>query len=68
MGENIADMTKLLDLDEFLDSNVEQSVRLPISSSRKCKYMKITFGRSTDFFGRVTVYKLQVFGSICNPQ
>jgi hypothetical protein len=55
-------MTKIAELEDFVDSNVEQEVRLPDSPSN-CKYLKITFNGSTDFFGRITIYNLKVFGS-----
>jgi len=30
---------------------------------RTCNLMKIVFPRSSDFYGRVTVYRLEVFGA-----
>lgn len=62
MGESISTMVPIAELEDFMDSNVEQEIHLPDCPSN-CKYMKITFNGSTDFFGRITIYNLKVLGS-----
>lgn len=46
------------------DSNSEQVFTLPDSSAEGVTGMRITFERSTDFYGRVTIYKLDILGSM----
>ena len=62
MGESISTMSTIAELEDFMDSNDEQEINLPDCPSN-CKYMKITFNGSTDFFGRITIYNLKVLGS-----
>jgi hypothetical protein len=49
----------------LMDNNDRQSFSLAPcdgTAAKPCRYMKISFPSSTDFYGRVTVYSLQVFG------
>ena len=55
------------------NSNNEQEFILEInpsstinnnSSNNECRYVKITFPTSTDFYGRIIIYKLHIFGFI----
>ena len=41
------------------DSNKTQNFRLDLQD--KCTSLKIVFGGSTDFFGRITIYHLKLF-------
>eukprot|EP01035_Chromulina_nebulosa_P039382 gene39382-53241_t len=49
VGESISTMSTIAELEDFMDSNDEQEINLPDCPSN-CKYMKITFNGSTDFF------------------
>lgn len=66
IGEtSTATMEPVLTIYSILDNNNLQKFSLiPNSdtSSRKGRYLKITFPSSTDFYGRVTIYSLQVYG------
>ena len=41
------------------DSNKTQNFRIDLQD--KCTSLKIVFGGSTDFFGRITIYHLKLF-------
>ena len=48
-----------------LDNNIENSNELqvlPLPPSANFQYLRITFTSSTDFYGRITIYKLEVYG------
>jgi hypothetical protein len=49
----------ICNFNEIEDSNELQSIFIPHSMGR---YLKINFTTSTDFYGRIIVYKLQVIG------
>ncbi|XP_077989582.1 nuclear receptor 2C2-associated protein-like [Glandiceps talaboti] len=49
---------------EFYPEDVNSLQRFPISSSAMVTKLKIVFNDSTDFFGRITIYKLDVIGRI----
>ncbi len=56
----------VLTIYSILDNNNLQKFSLiPASEStaRRGRYLKITFPSSTDFYGRVTIYGLQVYGT-----
>jgi hypothetical protein len=42
------------------DSNDLQT--FPTAESKSGRYMRVTFNGSTDFYGRVTIYNMQVIG------
>lgn len=44
------------------DVNRRQIFQLPEDSSQEIQCMKLIFERSSDFFGRITLYELQVEG------
>jgi len=46
----------------FYPDDVGSLQIFPITSSRKLKVLKIVFISSSDLFGRITVYKLDVLG------
>jgi hypothetical protein len=66
LGNALNDMKFSLLVDDFSDCNDEQTVSFYELSeqARTCKYLKINFPRSTDLFGRITIYNLKVFGSV----
>lgn len=45
------------------DSNDWQVWKLPPAAAENIKFLRISFPASTDFFGRVTIYRLNVFGN-----
>lgn len=44
------------------DSNKLQSFPIDVETNFEATKFRILFGSSTDFFGRVTIYSLQLFG------
>jgi len=44
------------------DINPAQTFPVPAAASRTTSRVKIIFESSTDFFGRITVYKLDILG------
>lgn len=48
-------------LDNIADNNDLQS--FPIDSSKEIRFFKLTFNSSTDFYGRITIYRLEAFGT-----
>ena len=73
LGSSANLMKKICVLDDIQDSNDEQKFSFDISSSlddeknnqeheeHSYRYLRLTFRASTDFYGRVTIYNLQVF-------
>ena len=53
------DMSKLCNLQNIDDKNDIQNLYTS-SDDISCRYLKITFTSSTDFYGRITVYKLDI--------
>ncbi|KAL9987163.1 hypothetical protein ACROYT_G001421 [Oculina patagonica] len=47
---------------EFYPDDLNTLQIFPITSSRRLKVLKLVFKSSTDLFGRITVYKLDVLG------
>jgi hypothetical protein len=54
-------LKKVCVLDDIKDCNDMQQFNT--EDSTPSRYLKITFGTTTDFYGRVTVYSLDVFGT-----
>jgi hypothetical protein len=46
----------------MLDNNDKQTFSVNNEANRVSRYLKIIFPSSTDFYGRVTIYSLQVYG------
>ena len=73
LGASANLMKEICVLDDIQDSNDEQKFSFDISSSlddeknnleheeHSYRYLRLTFRSSTDFYGRVTIYNLQVF-------
>lgn len=49
---------------EPVDANHEQELTVPTSGAIGATNIKITFPDSTDFYGRITIYKLDVIGCV----
>ena len=64
-GESTSQLTAIKDIQYIEDSNDmhEFSIEAP-HSERSIRYLKITFHQSTDFYGRITIYSLKIFGSV----
>ncbi|EDO32498.1 predicted protein, partial [Nematostella vectensis] len=48
---------------QFYPDDVNTLQIFPVDSCKRMKVLKIIFLSSTDFFGRITIYKLDLFGS-----
>ena len=46
------------------DNNQRQSFELPMDSERGVSGLKLIFEESSDFFGRVTIYSLELYGEV----
>ena len=53
------DMINLCNLQNIDDNNDIQNLFTSVEDI-SCRYLKITFTSSTDFYGRITVYKLDI--------
>ena len=65
IGKNKANMSKVHTLDEIAiinDSNDLQEWIIPTHIITAGQCFKIEFGSSTDFYGRVTIYRLELLG------
>ncbi len=61
-----ADSLAQIDIwDTLEDNNSPQSLSFN-AEGQACRVLKVTFPASTDFYGRITIYKLQVFGRQAN--
>ena len=55
----------IIEIVQFYFLSVFSSQTFPVESfPREAKKVKVVFANSTDFFGRITVYKLDVIGKI----
>ena len=59
---SISGKPKFIQNDEIvvLDPNLQM---FPVSTEKRLKVLKIVFVNSTDFFGRITIYNLEVLGA-----
>jgi len=64
-GESTSQLSTIKDIQYIEDSNDmhEFAIDAP-HSERSIRYLKITFHQSTDFYGRITIYSLKVFGNV----
>ena len=60
VGESLDSLIEVQTLYNILDNNDKQC--FPLASSPTGRYLKITFPTSTDFYGRVTIYDMEVYG------
>ena len=65
VGFTLETLQRAADLDCFEDSNDFQDAVLEKPSTGR--FLKINFNSSTDFYGRVTVYSLEVRGVVEDP-
>lgn len=64
-GQSISELTTVKDIQYIGDSNEEHEFAIDSPyNEQNIRYLKITFHQSTDFYGRVTIYSLKVFGSV----
>eukprot|EP01031_Cornospumella_fuschlensis_P031561 gene31561-38146_t len=60
VGDTLSTLSKLTDVHSIQDINDLQSVSIPVQQAQKvCKFV---FNSSTDFYGRVTIYRFEVYG------
>ena len=64
-GEAVAAIN-MEEIKRIEDSNELQQWEIPESLCRKGKFVKICFDSSTDFYGRVTIYKLSLWGDLAS--
>ena len=62
LGHSIDSLCGISILHSIEDSNDQQI--FPLSSTAQGRFFKLTFPSSTDFYGRVTIYNLEVFGMV----
>jgi len=56
---------KISEFHNLFDSNAVQTIPIASSDARiNCRYVRITFTSSSDFYGRIVVYSLNIFGQI----
>jgi len=60
VGDRLDSMHIVAEVDDFDDSNDVKQVH--ISNGTPCRYLRIIFRKSTDFFGRITIYNLKILG------
>jgi hypothetical protein len=60
VGDAIDKLTKIDKRLDTLDINDKQV--FPFADPVKGRVLKLTFGSSTDFYGRVTIYSYEVYG------
>lgn len=65
IGENANSLKVVSTLELIQDTNCLQKFQIN-KENIKCQILKIIFPASTDFYGRVTIYRLEVFGHECN--
>ncbi len=61
IGENSNSLKVVNTLELIQDTNGLQKFRIN-DEEIKCQILKITFPSSTDFYGRITIYRFEVFG------
>jgi hypothetical protein len=61
-----SNLQPLASLDLIEDNNDLQT--FAVENEVVCRYVKVSFATSTDFYGRVTIYKFQVMGSVAVVQ
>lgn len=54
-----------IDIDTFYPEDINPTQTFNFEATQPLKRVKIIFEESTDFYGRITVYKLDVIGNIC---
>lgn len=61
IGDSIDNLSQIALWETLEDNNEPQNLDIPNKSSSG-RYVKINFPRSTDFYCRVTVYNLEIYG------
>ncbi|KAG2191162.1 hypothetical protein INT46_002303 [Mucor plumbeus] len=54
-----------IDIDTFYPEDINPTQTFNFEATQPLKRVKIIFEESTDFYGRITVYKLDIIGNIC---
>lgn len=64
-GQTASQLSVIKDIQYVEDSNATHDFLIDSPHNEEhTRYLKITFNQSTDFYGRITIYSLKVFGSI----
>lgn len=62
-GQIVSDLQLLKSIPYISDTNDMHIIDLEQETSeRQIRYLKISFHQSTDFYGRITIYSLKLFG------
>lgn len=51
-----------VEIDTLYPTDVNSTQTFPVTATQPLKRVKIIFEESTDFYGRITVYKLDILG------
>eukprot|EP01032_Pedospumella_encystans_P012622 gene12622-14591_t len=63
-GQSTSQLSVIKDIQYIEDSNATHEFLIDSPHNEDhIRYLKITFNQSTDFYGRITVYALKVFGT-----
>lgn len=54
-----------IEIDTFYPEDINPTQTFNFEATPALKRVKIIFEESTDFYGRITVYKLDVIGHVC---
>lgn len=63
VGTTFNNLQNVQELQTIEDTNEEQSFVVE-DGANDVRYMRLTFNSSTDFYGRVTIYSLKVYGQL----
>ncbi len=61
VGDDLQNLTIVEKWETIRDNNDIQKRDLP-PSTPSGRYLKLTFEASTDFYGRITIYSMEIFG------
>eukprot|EP01040_Poterioochromonas_malhamensis_P012033 gene12033-13147_t len=62
-GDQFDKLAKLCDIHTLSDNNDLQTISLDNTvNNTSGRYLRITFPSSTDFYGRITIYSLEIWG------
>jgi hypothetical protein len=64
IGIDTSNMQSVITIEDIEDNNAMQVFNLDntICKTNHCRILKVLFPTTTDFYGRLTIYRMQVFG------
>lgn len=64
-GQTPSQLINIRDIQYIEDSNATHDFDIEAPHcEQSVRYLKLTFYQSTDFYGRITIYSLKVFGNV----